>query len=352
MALQLTIEDDGKDVDLVLYKKRGDDDAMDIFGIDIEAAVAGEALGIDPPQEFWLYQHYRNYGLDGFIRLFPVQLHDAFEEQGYDVFSDESYDRSEFLQEVSSNLQSAEESMVEENIEVLEYAVRHKEYDKEELISDLIEGFKTFADSDHHEFEYHEGIIILQQLAELLPFESFKFVVNEPVKEEEESDFIIWYLGYSALINGEEIISWGRNIYISINDPISFDLQETDPCDDNPESCPSPLATTLMDMMGWSYPEPDIEFPDIPESVYGGDWGVQYIKYETQTKEGTYYIQERTGRVIDTQVVEYETKKDAMAAAELSSEIFSSRGRSVDYDINIVRWDEDADEWTMIERFQ
>jgi hypothetical protein len=349
MALLLTLEQDGEDYDVILYKKQGDDDAMEIIGVDIEAAVAGEALGIDPPSSLWLWQHYRRHGLNGFIHHFPVQLHDAFEAQGYDVFSDESYDRSEFLQEVSSNLQSVEEGKISENIEVLEYAVEQGEYDKEEFINDLIEALKTAADSDWMQHD-EEDVVILQKLVYLLPADAFKLVVEPSDKDEAEVDITYWSLNYSATINDEEVMSWSRSLNVLIRDPISLDVEVSDPCDNDPESCPPPLACELMDMMGWYYPEPDIEMPDIPESVYGGEWGVQYVRHETERIEGSYYERKRTGEVLETQVVEYETKGDAMEAAELSSNIFSSHGSEIDYDINIVRWDEDAQEWVLVER--
>ena len=355
MPLRLTIEQDGEDVDVILHTKQGGDDALEIEGLDIDAALAGEALGIDPPSSIWLWQHYRRHGLVGFIHQFPEALHDAFESQGYDVFSDEQYDRSEFLQTVSSNLQAVEEGKAAENIEVLDDAVRSGHYDEEEFIEDLIEGLKTAADSDQAMFMHEDvdGIAILRKLVYMLPADAFKLVVGEPDKDEGEADITFWYLNYSATINDEEVMSWGRSLNVMIKDPISFEVEVSDPCDNDPDSCPPPIASELMDMMGWYYPEPDIEMPDVPESVYDGEWGVEYILHETQFDRTTGYVNfHRTGNILETRLVEYETKDDAMAAAELSSDIFSSHGNEIAYDINILRRDEDADKWVFVERFE
>jgi hypothetical protein len=355
MPLHLTLDQDGEDVDVILYKIQGDEDALEIVGLDIEHTLVCEAFGDEPPSSFWLWMHYGRHGLDGFIHQFPLQLHDAFESQGYDVFSDGSYDRSDFLQEVASNLQSAEEDKISDNIEVLEYAVKHGEYDEEEFINDLIEALKTIAESDDQSDLYpYEGVIILQKLIYILPGEAFKFIVDEPVKQELDTDFTVWYLGYSAVINEEEILNWVQTLNVSITDPITFDISVSDPCDDNPESCPPLLATEIMEMMGWRYPEPDIAFPDIPAQDYAGDWGVQYVNYKTRRIEGPYYKRERIDSVTEEQVIEYETENDAKAAASLSIKIFASHGISVgcEYDINIVRWDVEADEWVVTERFE
>jgi imidazole glycerol phosphate synthase subunit HisF len=104
-----------------------------------------------------------------------------------------------------------------------------------------------------------------------------------------------------------------------------------------------------MEMMGWGYPKADIELPEFPEEEYNGEWGTQYIQHETRCEKSAGYKICRTGNVFDREIVKYETETDARAAAELSSNLLSSRGQITGYDINIVRWDEDVDEWILVE---
>lgn len=351
MPLPITVEQDGEEFDLILHTKKGGEDGLEIVDEDIEVLLAAEALGIELPESFWLWCAYSSQGIDEFIQRFPLVLYEAFEDKGYDVFSDEQYNRSEFLDEVSFKLRSAYENNLEEYIEILEDAVRQGYYDKDEFIEDLIEGLKTIYESDGIiEMEEEYGILILQKLVYLLPEGSIKLISPVTyVEDYNEAEFTEYTGNYSVIMNDEEVMSWGRTFRFVIKDPISLDTELVDLCETDPESWGPPmLARALMEMMGWTYSEPNIELPDIPESVSTGDWGVLYETYEMIVDESIGYHTYRSGKIIETQVVEYETKSDAMEAADISSGIIRSVHNHDAYDISVVHWNEDKQVWDKI----
>lgn len=351
--------DDGKyyqeDIDVIIHKKNGGEDSLEIVDFDIDAAVAAEALGMDDYDiELGLYRQYKTEGLDRYIRDLPSLLDDAFEEQGYDVFTDEAFSRDDFLNTVGQNIRDNIGS-ISRNIEFLKDAVNDKKYDKDEFVEDLIEGLKTLVDTDRF-VQPEEKLIphFLHPLVQMLPEEKFVFNTEKPWDEYSENDERRWNIGHNIEINDEHIISWNSNFEIVIIDPMTFEMEFRDLCThyDDPETyCPPPAATFIMDYMGWSYPPvPELEGPEAPEADDDGLFGVEYTKtlYEYTRFEGSSSVSAiKTGQSATT-LVQYETLNEAEEAAELSRNIMEMRGIDDEYEITVVAYDEDAEEWNPI----
>ncbi|MHC4298919.1 MAG: hypothetical protein ACYS7Y_16700 [Planctomycetota bacterium] len=338
--------DDGKyyqeDIDVIIHKKNGGEDSLEIVDFDMDAAVAAEALGMDDYDiELGLYRQYKTEGLNRYIRDIPSLLEDAFEEQGYDVFTDETFSRDDFLNTVGQNIRDNTGS-ISRNIEFIKDAVNDKKYDKDEFIEDLIEGLKTLVDTDRF-VQPEEKLVpyFLHPLVQMLPEEAFVFHKNDPFYEHDDVDLSGMELGYEIIINDESITSWSRIFYIMIQDPIWFtmDIQEKDYDIDGV----SAHALAIMDYMGWEYPPfpDDHEEPEHPESDYEGLFGVQYLKRIYPPLGIKDSFQEK-----DT--VPYKTMSEAEQAAELSLQLFELRGQENDYMIKILQREDIGSDWFYI----
>ena len=350
MSLRVTINvvfrgsDQGpreEEFDLILHTVEGGDDSLEIADLDMEAATAAAALGLDEyDHALYLYDKYVEDGLESLIDTHASELYKAFEKQGYDVFEDEEFDKDTFLNIIGQKIRDFE-GYTGDHIDLLESIVKAGGYDKDEFVDDLLVGLETVADPDMHWSDHDAVSLYLPVLRKLLPKEAFVFSANDPDIYEEDVASAEATLGYDITINKHVVISWGRTLYGRITDPVTFDVDVTDPCDDNPESCPPQSAEMIMDAMGWYYPlEPDV-FQNLPERDNSGDFGVAYTKHAMET---TAYARRRTGEVFEPRVIPYETPEEAEEAAKLSLEILEHRNDN-SYDIEVVAYDYETQSW-------
>lgn len=318
MGLLVTIPfetEDDDEIDVILHKKEGGDDSFEIVDFDIERAETAQALGFDAyDDELALYEAYENHGLALYIRKYLGELDIAFSGQGYDVFEDGAFSQEQFLNAVGQNIRD-DAGYTVDNIAFLRGAVEAGDYEKSELVEDLIEGLKTVVDPDKMHWS-DEGLAsdIMLPLLWYLPIEAFKFYKKDPRYEDADSNSLDMQLDYEIVINDEHIIEWPRKFNIFFVDPITFktDIREYDFDEDNPIG---PHA--IMKSMGWEYPPlPDYQEPYHPDSDEDGRFGVQYLKH---------------GR--EKAIIPYETLVEASSAAELSMELFKQRGMEDDYAI-------------------